>query len=208
MRKLLGVLALIGTVVGLWTTAVVTQTVQCGGSFVPSMNCVVSGRWNFSSLDSVSGLPYPFQVAGVTASGVVSRTTNLTNGQILAINTTPITVVPAPGGGKYVDVIGVFLYFDYTGAYTGGSALRLWYTNRGTGPAASAEILATFLTTGASDAGVRVQGTPDNTTDLDGALNAPVVLQAAGAAFGSGNASNTLRVVVNYRIVTATGTVN
>lgn len=211
MTRIFGALATVVVLVGLWVTAVATQSVQCGGSFVPSLNCTIPGLWNFTKNNGLStSLPTPFQVAGVTATGVTSRTTDLNNTQVLSLDDTAITMVPAPGPGKYIDVIGVQLFFDYTATYTGGSNLRLWYTDRATGPPASAAITTSgFLTGVTSDALVRVTGTPDNTTDLAGAVNVPVVLQAiAATAFGGGNASNTLRVIVHYRIVTATGTVN
>lgn len=209
-RRLLGASLILAALLGIWATRASTQVVQCGGAFVPALNCLVSGFWNFTKTNGLAtSLPTPFQVAGVSVTGSTSYRTTLTNAQVLALGTTRIIVVPAPGANKYIDVIGVTLFFDYTGAYTGGSNLQLWYTNRGTGPAASAEIQSTFLTTGAADAIVRVTGTPDNTTDLDAALNAPVVLMnVVGANFGGGNASNTLLVIVHYRVVQVAGTVN
>lgn len=181
-----------------------------GGAFLPSLNYPITGFWNWVRTPSVAGIPEPFRVAGVTATGVVSRTVDLTNAQVLTLDNTAITIVPAPGASKLIDVIGVQLFFDYTAAYTGGSDLRLWYTNRTTDPPASAVITTSgFLTAVGSDALVRVTGTPDNTTDLARAVNEPVVLQAVTATvFAGGNAANTLRVVVHYRIVRVTGTVN
>lgn len=181
-----------------------------GGAFLPSLNYPITGFWNWVRTPSVAGIPEPFRIAGVTATGVTSRTVDLTNAQVLTLDDTAITMVPAPGASKIVDVIGVALFLDYTAAYTGGSDLRLWYTNRVTGPAASGVINASGLLTAVTrDSLVRVTGTPDNTTDMGLALNTPVVLQAVAlTAFGGGNAANTLRVVVHYRIIQASGTVN
>mgnify|MGYP001564360554 CR=1 FL=1 len=63
---------------------------------------------------------------------------SLTNAQVLALNSTAVTVIDDPGDGYIVDVIDGMLFFDYTAAYTAGGSddLRLWYTNRTTGPAA------------------------------------------------------------------------
>lgn len=209
MRRKVGASLIVAlALVGLWVTAVQTQVVQCGGSFVPSLNCTISGRWNFtnttSSVNTTSQGGIPFQVGGVDATGVVSLTTTLTHAQLLAINLTPVTVVPAPGAGYYVDVISVNLAFNYTTAYTGGSDLRLFYGSRGAGNAASAAITASgLLVSVTADAINRVSGVPDNTDPPT--TNLAVVIQGTTAAvFASGNAANTLRVVVNYRIV-ATG---
>ena len=39
-------------------------------------------------------------------------TTTLTNAQVLALSTTPVTLVSAPGSGYYIDVIGATVTFD------------------------------------------------------------------------------------------------
>lgn len=124
---------------------------------------------------------------------------NLTNAQVLALHTTPVTIVAAPGAGKIIEVLGVVVSFDYTGAYTGGSAMRLWYGSRVAGSAASASMTASGLLVSVSaDVTRRFAGTPD---DTDVSVNAAVVAQLAGAAFGGGNAANAVRIQVKYRVV-------
>lgn len=125
---------------------------------------------------------------------------NLTNAQVLAIHNTPVTMIPAPGAGLVIDVIGVLASFDYTGAYTGGANLRMYYGNRTTGSAASSAITVSgFIVSVTADTFVRVAGTPENTTI---AANTAVVLQdVSGTAFGGGNASNAVRMQVLYRVV-------
>ena len=60
MRKLgYGLLAAVA-VVSLWVTAVAAQGVQCGGSFVPSLNCTISGQWVWTQAS-------PFVFEGTTA---------------------------------------------------------------------------------------------------------------------------------------------
>lgn len=203
-RWLAGAVGAAGLAVLLWTSAVYSASVQCGGSFLPSLNCTIPGFWNFTKTDSVSGLPAPFQANGIDVTGLVSRTVDLTNAQILALNTTAVTIVPAPGAGKYVDVIAVDLAFNYTAAYTAGTDMRLYFASRTSGNAASAAITASgFLTSVSADKVTHVAGIPDNTNPPT--TNVAVVLQTAlNTAFASGDAANTLRVVVWYRIV-ATG---
>lgn len=204
MRKLIGGALLLAALVGLWTTAVVTQTVQCGGSFVPSLNCIVSGRWNYTNTTSSAGTttqgPIPFQVSGTDVTGIISRVTELSNANVLALNTTPITVVPAPGPGYYVSVVRADLIFNYTTAYSSGSDLKLYWTSRSAGNAATGTITASgFLVSVSADTITTVAGGPDGPDPI---ANAPVVLQQTTAtAFAGGNVANNVRVVVNYRIV-------
>lgn len=209
-RKLLGLGLATVTLIALWVTAVATQGVQCGGSFVPSLNCSISGRWLWTNTRTLAGTttqgPIPFQVNDQNGNpqdvtGIISRATVLTNAQVLALNFTPITVVPAPGAGYFVDVIGVSLVFDYTAAYTGGTDLRLYWGSRTTGNAASALITVSgFIVSVTADTITRTGGVPND--ELAPTSNLPVVLQQInGAAFGGGNAANSVRVVVHYRIV-------
>jgi hypothetical protein len=205
MRKFLGAGLLLAALVGLWTAAVVTQGVQCGGSFVPSLNCTVSGRFNFTnvttSVNTTTQGPIPFQAGGVDVTGIVSRVTDLTNADILTLGSTPVTVVPAPGAGYYVDVISVNLIFNYTAAYTSGGNMRLFYGTAATGNAASALITASgLLVSVTADAIERVSGVPDS-TDPPTTNLAVVLATVTGVNFATSTAGNTLRVVVNYRIV-------
>lgn len=60
MRWLLGPLLLIALLVGVWTAGVSTQGVQCGGSFIPSLNCIISGQWTWTQAS-------PWVIEGATA---------------------------------------------------------------------------------------------------------------------------------------------
>ena len=135
-----------------------------------------------------------------SAESVRVRSVTLTNAQILAIHTTAVTIIPAPGAGLAIDVIGVLTSFDYTAAYTSGANLRLYYGSIGSGTAASSAITVSgFIVSVSADKNVRVAGTPDNTTI---AANTAVVLSPVDAvAFGGGNASNAVRFQVIYRVV-------
>lgn len=127
-------------------------------------------------------------------------TTTLTNAQVLALDATPITLVAAPGSGYYVDVIGAAVLFDYTAAYSGGSNLQLFWGSRTAGNAASAAITASGFLDGSADKIVKVTGVPTGTNPPTSSL-ALVIQAVAATAWGGGNASNAVTVVVEYRII-------
>lgn len=123
----------------------------------------------------------------------------VTSAQILALNSTPVTILSAPGSGKYIDVIKVDVIYDYATAYTITSAgdLRLYYGSRTGGNAASATIAVLGLLDASADtiltASGMVNGTNPPTTNL------AVVLQNMNTVAYSGGTS-TLRLAVLYRI--------
>lgn len=58
---------------------------------------------------------------------------SLTNAEILALNTTPIEVVAAPGSGKVLELVGATLIFDYgTTQMASGGAVVLEEETSGT----------------------------------------------------------------------------
>ena len=201
MRKtLLGVALVVGLMV-MFRPSATMQDVNCNGSFTPSFNCIVTGLWDFIPSVQSNTYPVPFKAFGSEVTGIQSATIDLTNAQVLALWSTPVTVVAAPGSGKSVDVVGATLAFKYTGAYTSvsGNNLRLYYTSRQANNAASASITSLGFLDATANTIIRVAGVPDNTNPT---VNTAVVIQNVnGVAFAGGNAANSVRVVVNYRIV-------
>ena len=211
MRKFFGALLLLAALIGLWTAAVATQAVQCGGSFVPSLNCRVTGRFLFTNTTSSAGTttqgPIPFQVNDQDGNardvtGIISRSVDLTNAQLLLIHASgsAVTIIPAPGAGYVISVVNVQYYFNYTTAYANGpTALRLYYTSRYAGAAASGSVATSGFLTATSDQLRNSTGIPDDTNPI---ANTLVALQGTtNTAFTSGAAANTMRVMVWYRIV-------
>lgn len=180
--------------------AVGAQTVGCGGSFTPAFNCLINGLWNFKPANPTTAYDVPFLANDSEVTGVVSKMVDLTNAQVLALGTTPVTLVAAPGVGHYVDVISISLVFKYTGAYTSPANVRCYYTSRYVGNGCSAVITGSGFFDASANTAIRVAGVPDNTNPP--VTNVPVVLQQTTlAAMGGGNASNSIRVVIHYRIV-------
>lgn len=125
----------------------------------------------------------------------------LTPTQVKALNTTPITLVPAPVAtqgttAKSVLIVeGITAYLSYGGtAYTGANALEFRYTD-GSGAKVTADVSTTFLNA-TSNKYVSVAGV---TTELVPVANAPIVVRVPTADPGAGNSPITF--IVFYRQV-------
>src|SRR5215469_14468470 len=83
----------------------VWQIVDEGGDIIASLN-------NDGSTPTIPGNP------GVA--GLVNKIKlTLTSAQLLALFTTPVTIIPAPGANMYIHVLGVDMHFTFvTTAYT------------------------------------------------------------------------------------------
>ncbi len=143
---------------------------------------------------------YPPQGLG----SIRQATVRLTNTQMLALRATPITVIAAPGAGKWIQVISGALVFNYTGAYTETSDnLALRYVD-GSGSKASADIEATGFVSATADAITQIRPMAEAILTTAGEIsNAAVCIHNIGdGEFGGGNAANTVTVVVDYLVRT------
>lgn len=79
----------------------------------------------------VSALGDPEEADKLAEGTVMYKDGYLTSAQILALNTTPIEAIPAPGSGKCLIVTGMYGTIDYNSAtYNEGTGvLRLSYTD-------------------------------------------------------------------------------
>lgn len=120
---------------------------------------------------------------------------SLSNTNMLNLQTTPITLVAAPGAGKALIFLGAQLFFDYTAAYTESSDdLGVKYTN-GSG----VQVSATFDSTGFVTATADTHGYVVPQSSLVTG-NAPLVLHNLGDGnFGGGNAANVVKVRTFFR---------
>jgi len=121
----------------------------------------------------------------------------LSSAQILALNATPVTIIPAPGAGKVVIVENILLKMVTTATqYANGGALEFRQTNA-SGTKVTADLAAALVTAAAGTSYNSVAGV---TTSLTSLANALICVSNATAPFITG--TGTAVITAKYRIVT------
>lgn len=123
----------------------------------------------------------------------------LTAAQILALNTTPITLVAAPGSGLVTLVDSVFarLVYNSTTYSCNASGAALKYTD-GSGAAVGISLTQAFIQSSSGTNYLHVRG---GATALVPVANAVIVIQAASSDPTTGNSLINIRTY--YRVVSA-----
>lgn len=129
----------------------------------------------------------------------VARTVSVTvpTASVLTLNSTPVTLIAAPGAGKItlVDEVTCKLVFNSV-AYTGSNALEFRYTN-GSGAKVTADLSSSFLN---SASGTNYATVKSVVTALTPVANAAIVLFVPSANPGAGDSD--LVFTIKYRVVT------
>jgi hypothetical protein len=160
------------------------------GEPIIGVNAANSGTVALIGSDANDQVSFPLQV-GIS----------LTAAQINALNTSPVTIVPAPGAGLAVVLEGLVIEINRTAtAFTGGGTVYPIYAGAvGTWLTASTVAAADFTTGGAGQV-VRYMAPAASAGGVLVPANTAIQLYAATANFatGTGNA----KVFVTYSVVT------
>jgi hypothetical protein len=162
----------------------------------------IKARYTFNRADTTNLSVDSEEIAAAllvdTPATAQIATVTLTAAQVKALNTTPRTLVAAPGAGKVIVVDRIFgETLGATAAFTGANALEFRYTN-GSGTKVSADLPASLINAGD---GVTVLGTVGG---IEAALvpvaNAAIVAFVPVANPGGATAAGTITLTVVYRV--------
>lgn len=134
----------------------------------------------------------------ITQNGAAKQTAvvALTAAQIIAMGTTPVSLIAAPGAGKCIIVDNIsFKMVTTATAFTGGGAVEFRYTDA-SGTKVTADIAGAVITAGAGTSFTNVRGIE---ASLTGTANAAIVIRNGTAAFAAGTGSATL--TIDYHVV-------
>lgn len=124
-----------------------------------------------------------------------STTVSLTAAQLIAMGTTPVSIVAAPGVGKCTIVDNItFKMVTTATAFTGGGAVEFRYTDA-SGTKVTADVAAAVVTAGAGTSFTNVRGIEASLTCT---ANAPIVITNATAAFAAG--TGTAVITIDYHV--------
>jgi hypothetical protein len=127
---------------------------------------------------------------------VIEKEVEISSAEILALYTTPKTLVAAPGAGKVLQFMGAVGFLDFnSAAYTTRGIVTVKYTD-GSGTAVSDSVAAAALIQQADDC---YEEFAKNTTETELTVNAPLVLTCDTGNPVTGDSPLTIKIF--YRVL-------
>ena len=195
----MGIFSTIGATSGGGGGGTTSFLLDDGNSAVPAAGviAVTGGTGATTSIGAAN------QIHINTSNNVLTSQVVLTSAQFKALDVTPITIIPAPGVGKVIQVNQLLVKLTYGGsnAFTVGGNNVLTYGNPA-GTAATNTINSTTLTnTQSGYANGSLIVIPNNTaaTALE---NLAIVISATAANGGNAANDNTVTISATYRLLT------
>lgn len=173
-----------------------------GGTVIVDARWAAIGGTSAMIATAVASLPTGVSVADNRTGGFGSVRTvygTLTNAQVKALNSAPVSLIAAPGSGAMIDVLDCVLENINGGvAYANGGVIQLSY-GTGTTTPATGTVAATFLTSPTVSQVVKLNGALASSA-ASAVLNTAVYIACATADFITG--TGTMKYRINYVLQT------
>ncbi len=169
-----------------------------GGRVIVDNEWVVQG--GTAAMLAAVTLPAGVDILDLRAGGQPLKTyVVLSNAQILALSTTSVQVLPAPGVGYFYNVLKATLVHESNGtAFTSGGAITIGYGSTAATQALSGTIAASFLTSQTTTQVIQLAGVNLGSTTEALYDNQPIAMNNTTGAFATGG--GTLKVSLTYTI--------
>lgn len=152
--------------------------------------------------DVIPLLITPGALGSAGESAINIETGTIAAGSVATLNATPVTVIAAPGAGKYIEIVSVEWFLDYGSvqydAVGANDDLELRYTD-GSGALLATTDNPTGFGDASADAYLLARGADQHVVTL----NAPVVARIATGEWYSAAGDSPLKYAIHYRVRTA-----
>ncbi len=143
-----------------------------------------------------------------TREGFIDRFDNLQNSvrvrltadEIRTLNSTPQTLLTAPGPNKFITIDQAIAYLDYSGgAFTGGNDLEIRVTD-GTGTVLTEDGFSSGFLNGVADA-IAIESGVSYWGEVTRLLDLPIVVVVPVADPGGATSTSTLTIILMYKVI-------
>ena len=120
--------------------------------------------------------------------------------EVRALNSTPQTLIAAPGPNKFITIDQAIAYLDYSGgAFTGANDVEVRATN-GSGTVLTEDGFAAAFLNGVADA-IAIESGVSYWGEVTRLFDEPVVLSVPVADPGGASSTSTLTIILMYKVI-------